>query len=203
MNSFDKLHDYFKKFPGIGSRQAKRFVYHLLGKNSAYANDLAKAIVGLKKEMAICPDCSRNFQKIRSPKCRTCSDTNRDSSSLLVVASDIDLDTIESSSSYHGYYFVIGGLVPILDTEPEKRIRLSGLTKAIEKMADRGLKEIILALNANPEGEYTGDFLREALAPLINKHSLKVTVLGRGFSSGTEVEYSDAETIKNALKGRA
>lgn len=202
MGAFDKLLEYFSKFPGIGARQAKRFVYHLLAKDNAYVKNLADTIINLKKEMAVCPDCFRNFQKSPAKKCKICADENRDHNSLLIVASDVDLDVIEKSGSYKGYYFIIDSLIPILDKEPAKKIRLTELRKTVEKRTGKGLKEIIIALNANPEGENTTDFIRESLAETVAKKNIKISILGRGLSSGTEVEYSDPDTIKNALHGR-
>ena len=82
-------------------------------------------------------------------------------------------------------------------------MRLNELIKAVENKAKNNLKEIILGFSINPESEYTADFIIQALNPLIAKHSLKISHLGRGLSTGTELEYSDADTIKNALKNRS
>jgi recombination protein RecR len=98
-------------------------------------------------------------------------------------------------------YFVLGGTIPILDKEPEKKIRLKELVSLVKKMSKEDLKEVILALNANSEGENTGDFIVSHLSPISNG-TFKVTVLGRGLSTGTELEYADSDTLKNALKHR-
>jgi recombination protein RecR len=90
--------------------------------------------------------------------------------------------------------------VPILEPSPESKIRIKELLSMIETRGD--LREIVLAVNANPEGENTGDYVKKMLAPLALKHNIKISMLGRGLSTGTELEYSDAETLKNALKNR-
>ncbi|MEK9185117.1 MAG: toprim domain-containing protein, partial [Patescibacteria group bacterium] len=118
-----------------------------------------------------------------------------------IVSRDVDLEIIEKSHSFNGKYFVLGGTVPILDKNPETRIRSRELLKRIEVL-DGTLKEIILALNANSEGENTTDYLKSILSPVVTKHSIKISILGRGLSTGTELEYSDSDTIKNALKNR-
>jgi recombination protein RecR len=120
----------------------------------------------------------------------------------MIVARDIDLENIEKSHSFNGKYFVLGGTVPILDKNPEQRIHLKELLSAIENKAKKDLKEIILGFSLNPESEYTADFIIQSLNPLITKYSLKISHLGRGLSTGTELEYSDADTIKSALENR-
>ena len=115
----------------------------------------------------------------------------------MVVARDSDFESIEKSAAYKGLYFILGGTVPILDKEPDKRIRLKQLLERVQKSAP---KEIILSLNTTPDGEHTADIVKDALkAPL---YLGKVTILGRGLSTGAELEYADSDTIKNALKNR-
>ena len=115
----------------------------------------------------------------------------------MIVARDSDFESIEKSSAYKGLYFILGGTVPILDKEPDKRIRLKQLLERVQKSAP---KEIILSLNTTPDGEHTADIVRDALKPPL--YLGKVTILGRGLSTGAELEYADGETIKNALKNR-
>ncbi len=116
----------------------------------------------------------------------------------MVIARDSDFESIEKSGTYKGLYFILGGTVPILDKEPEKRIRLRAL---LERVTKQSLKEIILSLNTTPEGEHTTDIVRDALKNL-SLQSTKVTILGRGLSTGAELEYADSETIRNALSNR-
>ncbi len=97
-------------------------------------------------------------------------------------------------------YFILGGTIPIMDKEPEKRIRLEVLLHHIKSLKD--IKEIILSLNTTPDGDNTADIVKEALVKVINANHTKISVLGRGLSTGAELEYADSETIKFALKNR-
>jgi recombination protein RecR len=216
MDTIEKLTEIFKSFPGIGPRQAKRFVYFLLTRNKSYIKEFTTLVEELQKEIQICQECYRYFTKGKQivSLCNICSSKNRDSDSLMIVARDIDLENIEKSHSFNGKYFVLGGTVPILDKNPETKVRLRELLNAIEKrttpaserdlsLEKAGLREIILGFSINPESEYTADFIIQALNPLITKYNLKISHLGRGLSTGTELEYSDADTIKNALKNRS
>jgi recombination protein RecR len=219
MDSTQKLIELFKEFPGIGPRQAKRFVYFLLTRNNGYATELTKLISEIKSNVAVCPSCYRFFtlnparsgvgrsasadlaeNGSKSINCHVCSDDTRDQSVLMIVSHDIDFENVEKTKFFNGYYFILGGTVPILEKNPEKRIRQKELLEVIDKK--NGLKEIIIALNYNPEGENTLVYLKQILKPLTDKRNIKISTLGRGLSTGTELEYSDSDTIKNALKNR-
>lgn len=206
METINSLTELFKKFPGIGPRQARRFVYYLLSIDQNYLDQLADKIKHLKKDIAQCPRCGRFFDNNgRQPKtdqCQICADGGRDKTSLLIVEKDIDLETIEKARSYRGYYFVLGGNVPILDPQPEKYVRFSSLLIELEKRLAEGLSELIIALSTTTEGDHTADWLIEKLRPLTEKTSLKISLLGRGLSTGSELEYADPATIKNALNNR-
>jgi recombination protein RecR len=207
MNSIQKLTEYFADFPGIGPRQAKRFVYFLLTKNKAYIDELTRTMNTLGLNVATCSSCFRFFQKNTFSKdttCDICSNENRQQeASLVIVCRDVDLENIEKAHVHKGVYFVLGGSVPILEKNPEQKIRLKELTSTIIARANnKDSFEIILAMNANPEGEHTTDFV-EAMIKNLNIPHIKISHLGRGISTGTELEYSDPDTIKNALKNRS
>ena len=116
----------------------------------------------------------------------------------MIIPRDTDLDAVEKSRSFRGIYFVLGGALPILEKEPEKRIRIYELKSRMETEGSK-FKEIILAMNANTEGENTSDFLRQELAPLTTS---SFSLLGKGLSTGAELEYADPDTLKNALLHR-
>ena len=195
MNSIEKLSELFGKFPGIGPRQARRFVYFLLSRSGSYTTELIQAIQDIKREINQCSECMRFFPPSGQKTCSICADDTRDQTMLMVVPRDIDMESVEKSGSYNGYYFVLGGVVPILEKEPEKRIRINDLEKIIKKR--KSLKEIILGMNANIEGENTAEYLRQHIGP-----TYVVSTLGRGLSTGAEIEYADPETLKNALLHR-
>ncbi len=205
MDSINKLVEQFSQFPGIGPRQARRFVYYLLRHNSGFLGDLSKNISELKKSIATCSVCYQFFQKKGGSQttCSICSDTHRLEAELMIVSHDVDLEHIEKSGLYKGMYFVLGGVVPILAPNPDERIRSRELITLVKSRAEKGvLKEIILAMNITPEGENTEQYLAKILLPFADKHGIKISHLGRGISTGTEIEYSDKETLKNALQNR-
>ncbi|OHA26619.1 MAG: hypothetical protein A3C06_01800 [Candidatus Taylorbacteria bacterium RIFCSPHIGHO2_02_FULL_46_13] len=205
MDPITKLIEEFAHFPGVGPRQARRFAYYLLTRNADTLKEFTEALAKAKKTVGACISCYRLFSSgnTKTTHCMLCADTHRDTSLLMVVAHDVDVESVEKSSGYRGYYFVLGGTVPILETKPEERIRLKKLSSRVKEATGKGLKEIILALDLNPEGEHTGNFLTHSLAPLVKEHGIKISLLGRGLSTGTELQYSDPDTIKNALSNRA
>lgn len=187
----DKLIEYFLKFPGIGPRQAKRFAYFLASQEKNFIDDLGRLISEVKKEVSQCPDCFRFFE---GENCVICSGLNRDKNILMIVEKDVDLENIEKAGIYNGRYFILGGTMA-LSADKSNNLRFKELyTKvSIEKP-----KEIILALSANVEGENTCRYIEKIIEPL----KVKISKLGRGLSTGLELEYSDSETIKNALNNR-
>jgi len=204
MDTINKLTELFAQFPGIGPRQARRFVYYLLVQDRTKIDYFTYLVQNLRKEVRVCELCYRFFIKGSATFCSVCADPNRDRSSLMIVATDADLDAMQKAGAFEGYYFVLGGLIPILEREPEKIVRLRELAERIEREASAGtLKEIIFALSANAEGDYTADFIRrDQIGRLAEASGIKLSLLGRGLSTGTELEYSDADTLKNALKNR-
>ena len=136
MDNIEKLSQLFSEFPGIGTRQAKRFVYFLMTRNPEFLENMTDLISNLKKEIKSCADCSRFFQKHNSDSaiCEICGDKSRDKNKLMIVSRDIDLETVEKSGSYNGMYFVLGGLIPILDKEPENKVRLKKLYSYLDEM---------------------------------------------------------------------
>lgn len=201
MNPIEELSKYFKEFPGIGERQAKRFVYFLLHKNPNYVNELANKILEIKKEIKQCPNCFVFFRSKNNSLCDVCSNPNIDKSSLLIIEKDADYENIKKSKTYNGEYFILGGLVPIVTKETPNYVRIKELIKKVEKEKNN-IKEIIIALSLNPQGENTDTYLREMLSKYEKDFGFKIVSLGRGLSTGTELEYSDSETIKYALQNR-
>jgi len=211
MNTLSHLTALFSEFPGIGPRQAKRFVYFLLSKDPSYANELVKLISKIKEKVKICDSCFRFFNAEKpSSTCNICLDKSRDTCVLAIVSNDVDLENLEKSHSYKGLYFVLGGVVPILEKNPQEKIRARELEKIVNKKTgvendenkNEKLQEVILAMSCNPEGEHTADYVKNLLSPMAEKSGFKITTLGRGLSTGTELEYSDADTLKNALSNR-
>ncbi len=196
MDHIDELARAFAKFPGIGPRQGKRFVFHLLASPASERDNLANLITALGANVRQCPECLRFFTG-SALVCNYCSDSKRDDTLLMLVEKDQDLQAVERAGTYKGRYFVLGG---VLTLSGKGAIREKELLKAVERRAQSDLKEIVLALSATSEGEHTADHVRQLLAPLRDR--LKISVLGRGLATGSELEYSDAETLRAALSNR-
>lgn len=204
MDTIDKLTEIFKEFPGIGERQAKRFVYFLMQRNNAYATNIALLIQDLKKETAQCRECFRFFFKsgrLKESICDICQSPDRDSSLLLVLEKDSDLESLHRSRAYNGKYFLLGGLVPIVEKNTKSKVRVEELKNKI-KNSKGELKEVILAFSLNPHGDHTDQYIRGELKSVAEPLGIDISSLGRGLSTGTELEYSDNDTLYNALKNR-
>lgn len=196
MNHIDELAELFRQFPGIGPRQAKRFVFFLLRKNKSYTEKLVSEIQNLKDLTKKCAQCNRFFSS-NTQLCSICSDSKRIQTQLMIVAKDTDLETIEKTDTYTGLYFVIGTTLGLMDREIEKHIDTSAFVALLNTKKP---EEIILSLPVNPEGDHTAHVMKHFIHKY--KPEMKITMLGRGISTGVDIEYVDTETIKNALKNR-
>jgi len=202
-NSFERLTELFERFPGIGPRQARRFVFHLLTEDRQNVDELSKLVGEVKDVMSECQSCFRFFARNGGGAyCSICDDTERDVSLLMVLERDADIQPLQKSGTYEGYYFILGGTIPLLHTEESKKLRGGALKVIVEKRIANGLKEVILGFSVNPDGENTSRYVESLLGPWVEKGILKVSTLGRGLSTGSELEYADPETIKNALYNR-
>ncbi len=197
MDHIEELARALSRLPGIGPRQAKRFVYFLLAAPAAERTELAGLITALGKSVHQCPECLRFYNGTTALVCNYCSDGKRDDSLLLLVEKDQDLAAVERAGTYKGRYFVLGG---VLTLTGKGAIREKELVRTVEKRLKNNLSEVVLALSATSEGEHTADRVRELLLPY--RDHLRVSVLGRGLATGSELEYSDAETLRAALTNR-
>jgi recombination protein RecR len=200
MDAIERLAAAFAEFPGVGPRQARRMVFWLLRKQRGFAEDLAKLLPIVAAGVRPCPVCYRFSEAPQGQPCRICASADRDPSTVLVVCRDQDLEGVERAGTYKGRYFVLGGTVPVLEKNPERLVRLSELSARVEK--DSALKEIVVATNATADGDYTAKVVREWIEPAAQARGLKVTLLGRGLSTGAELEYADPETVRAAISGR-
>lgn len=205
MSTLDELIRHFERFPGVGARQARRFAWHLMSLPETESQKISTLIADLPGSVTTCHSCYRFFANHynQNTLCDICNDPNRDSSKLLVIAADNDIPAIERSGVYTGLYFVLGGTVPLLSEPENKRLRANTLKETVRERRDSdALNEIILAFPINPDGENTARFVRSKLDELTDPESLRIVELGRGLSTGSELEYADSDTIKHALMHR-
>lgn len=200
-DSLEKLKEIFREFPGIGPRQAERFVYFLLHKNKAFREDLTKEIGFLAENVRQCGKCFRFFEAKRGANaCGICAANDRDASILMVVPRDVDFESIENTNLYKGLYFILGGTAAF-SAKKQMPLRTKELVSRVEKEG-KILKEIIIVTSLNPEGDNTRRTIEDAIRESIKKHGIKISTLGRGLSTGAEIEYIDRETLSDALSGR-
>ncbi|MBI4101597.1 MAG: recombination protein RecR [Candidatus Nealsonbacteria bacterium] len=192
--SIEKLIKLFSKFPTVGPRTAARFVFYLLSQKPEEAEELLNSLSQLKKTVKTCPACFNSFEGEGS-LCPICANQSRDKTLLCLVASEMDLEAIEKIKKYKGFYFILGGTVSRVRKNDLERLRVKELE---ERVKNPEIKEVILALNFNTEGEATALYLERILKPL----GKKITRLGRGLPVGGELEYADEETLSSALEGR-
>jgi recombination protein RecR len=195
----EKIVRIFSCFPGIGPRQAARFAYFLVNAEKSTLKNL-KNILEELENVKHCPVCFKIYTFGYKNGCPICSDGARDKSRIAVVEKELDLEAIEKSGVYNGSYHILDGLLSALDAGNRDRLRLRELLDRIKK--NSGIKEIILALSATAEGEFSSRYIEKILEPFKKERNLAVTRLGRGLASGTEVEYLNAETIQHAWNSR-
>lgn len=200
MDAIERLAAAFAEFPGVGPRQARRMVFWLLRKQKGFAEELAKLLPVVAAGVRPCPSCFRFSEAPAGSACRICANADRDPSSLLVVCRDQDLEGVERAGVYRGRYFVLGGSAPVLEKNPERLIRLEELVRRLER--DAAVREVVIATNATADGDYTAKIVREWLEPIAAPRGLKLTLLGRGLSTGAELEYADPDTVRAAITGR-
>lgn len=211
------LVDYFLKFPGVGPRQAARFVFYLLREDREAIKAMADAIGRLHDEVKLCAQCYKTFDANHTSLgaaeakefCEFCRNSKRNRNQILVVEKEIDLENIERTRKYGGLYHVLGGTINPLDSSAPARLHIKELFLRIQKLASSGREssgseiEVVLATNPTAEGDATALYLERIFAPLKNQYPLlKISRLGRGLTTGSELEYSDQVTIANALENR-
>ena len=196
-NKFKQTVKLLQKLPGVGPRQAARFILALLDKDESELKELGNAISNLKREISFCKTC---FNISESSLCHICTDNKRDNSKLLVVEKVTDLDSIEKTGLYKGLYHVLGGAINPLDGVTPETLRFRELGKRVELMNNEHKNtELIIATNPSTTGETTALYIKELFQ---NKTGVTLTRLGRGLASGSNLEYADELTLKHALEYR-
>ncbi len=201
MDTLKKLQELFKRFPGIGERQAMRFAYYIATADEGYRRALIDTIESVHINVKRCMRCFALSEKIVNGICGICADPKSNKAQILIIEKDADRERFIKSRTYSGTYFVLGGLAPAIEKDFASHIRTSQLTSLVSKEISQGLTEVILALSATPDGERTNALLKVELDKITNG-KIAVAVLGKGLSTGTEIEYSDADTLAHALQSR-
>ncbi|MEO0602577.1 MAG: recombination mediator RecR [Myxococcota bacterium] len=195
LNEADALREavrQLRRLPGIGEKTATRLVYWLIRTDEPVAADIAQALQRLQegvKECSVCCDLTS-----RDP-CALCANEKREASTVLVVEQPQDVAAFERSGEYRGRYHVLHGAISPLDGITPDKLRIRPL---LERLRDKQITEVILAMDPDVEGDTTALYLASVLDPL----PVRVTRLAHGISVGTEIEYADALSLSRALQNR-
>ena len=187
-----KLVNELSKLPGIGKRSAQRLAYHLLDREETEVRELAEAIWYAKRDVGICPTC-QGFTA--EEKCAICASAKRDESIICVVTNPRDVESMERTGEFSGYYHVLHGVISPGDNRGPEDIRIKEL---LSRLGDDTVKEVILATNPDLEGEATAMFISRLLKPM----GIMTTRIAHGVAVGSDLEYADEVTLGRAISGR-
>ncbi len=188
----ERLIEFLAKLPGLGPRSARRAALHLIKRRDSLAQPLSKALTDTIKNIKTCSECGN--LDTENP-CALCADPKRDPALICVVEDVADLWALERAASFNGRYHVLGGILSALDGVGPEDLNIPGL---IGRVAEGGVKEVILATSATVDGQTTAHYLSDLLA----SSGVKVTELAHGVPIGGELDYLDDGTLAAALKDR-
>ena len=192
--TLEALIESLKRLPGIGPRSAQRIAFHLLQQDRDGALLLGRALLDAAEKVGRCARCNTLTEL---EICETCADPQRDPGLLCVVESPADQLVIEQSLAYRGLYFVLFGRLSPLDGVGPREIELDRL---VARDGDGVVREVIVATSFTPEGDATAHFIAEAVRA--RDAEVKVSRLARGVPAGAELEYTDVNTIAQAMLDR-
>lgn len=182
------LIDHFSKWPSVGPKTAERYVFYLLKQKRQELETLAENIQSLPQNIKYCERC---LSLSANPICSICQDKQRDKNILCIIENIQNLNLIEKTGQFKGYYFILGKLLNTLENIGPEQLPIKQLKQLI---SDYQSKELLLGLNFSLEGESTSLYLKKIFP------ELKISRLARGLPSGSDLEYADELTIANALK---
>lgn len=192
MGVIDELVTELARLPGIGQKTAQRLTFHLLQQPRERADRLAAALAAVVARVQPCPECG-NFTE--GDRCPVCLDPRRDGAILCVVEEPSAVPVVERSTAFRGRYLVLGGRLSPLEGVGPEQLRLDLLRR---RVAEGGVREVILATNPSLEGEATATYIHHLLAG----SGVRITRLARGLPVGGDLEYIDGVTLSHALDAR-
>lgn len=181
-----------RRLPGIGEKSALRLAFHLLSAPEAHAQELADAILRVKREIVLCEEC---FDLTERSPCAICRDEKRDPAVLCVVEEPADLAAVERTHGFRGRYHVLGGALSPMDGMGPSELRIAELEARIDR---GGVREVILATNPTAEGDATAHYIADRLRP----RGVRLTRIAYGMPLGGDLEYADHVTVSRSLENR-
>jgi recombination protein RecR len=190
--SIEKLIECLIKLPGLGRRSAERIVAHVLGATADEIKALSEALNRVKDSVRSCKICNNLSEE---EICKICQDLGRQKEIVCVVEKPSDVTAIEKAGNFHGSYHVLLGSISPLEGRGPSDLKIDGL---IQRIKEGNLKEIIIATDADTEGETTAMYLTQLLKPL----GVRLSRIGLGIPVGSNLEYADATTLSKSLESR-
>ena len=181
-----------RRLPGIGEKSAQRLAFHLLSAPEAQAQELADAILRMKREIVLCAEC---FDLTDASPCALCRDARRDGALLCVVEEPADLEAVERTHRFTGRYHVLGGALSPIEGMGPGELRIAELEARI---ARGDVREVILATNPTAEGDATAHFIADRL----RASGVRITRIACGMPLGGDLEYADHVTIGRSIENR-
>ncbi len=191
--AIQKLIELFTLLPAVGQKTAERYVFYLFKQDPEKLQEFAQAIAELKEKTVVCQNC---LAIAETNPCSICADSKRNRSIICVVADTRDQLVIEATAQYNGLYHILGGVLNTIEGIKPEQLNVKHLLNRLKKTQ---VKEIILALNPDLEGETTSLYLAKLLKPF----KIKITILAKGLPMGADLEYADEITLSHALKYRS
>ena len=188
----ERLVEALRVLPGVGPRSAQRMAYHLLQRERAGAEQLARALDDALARVRHCTMCHNYTEE---EVCALCRSPRRDRTTLCVVETPADLAVVEQTAAYSGMYFILMGRLSPLDGVGPRDI---GLERLLARASDGEVREVVLATNFTNEGEATAHYIAE----MLRARDIRVSRIARGVPLGGELEYVDAGTLSQALVDR-
>ena len=187
-----RLIEELKKLPGVGSKTAQRYAFHILRSSTDDAAALAEAVQGLKASLRLCSICN-NITDV--DPCAYCASPTRNQRLVCVVEEPTNIEAVERTRSYNGVYHVLHGTLSPLHGVGPDQLRTSSLVARVER---GDIDEIIVATSPTLEGEATANWLASAL----RSFPVRITRIATGVPAGSDIEYADEVTMTRAIEGR-
>lgn len=192
MNPIDRLVHELAKLPGIGERTAARLAFFIMRQPHEFASSLSRAIAEVKEKVRLCSEC---MNLTETDPCVVCCDTRRNTSAICVVENPSDMMAVERTHSFRGRYHILHGALSPLDGIGPDDLKITELLRRLEH---GDVNEVIVATNANVEGEATALYLSKLIKPT----GIRITRLASGIPVGGDLEYIDASTLTRAFEER-
>ena len=191
-DSIEKLIESLVKFPGVGRRSAERIVNYILGASKEEVKTLSEGITKVKENVKFCRICNNLSEE---DLCKICQDAGRQKDIVCIVEKPTDVTAIEKAGTFRGIYHVLLGSISPLEGRGPSDLKIDQL---LERIKQNNIKEIILATDADTEGETTAMYLTKLIKPM----GVNLTRIGLGLPFGSNLEYADTTTLSKSLESR-